>query len=188
MTKHISFAFFCLSRFIKPKVLSFIKLLTFTRFLMKKILFPILFVILGGFIVSAQTGTKRPAIVESIESTSNVVVKQAPELDELIDDYIKRKDSSSSGPYVGPGFRVQVFSSNAQRTAKDESLSIERRLRSAFPGYGVYRIYSSPFWKVRIGDFKTSADALSFRAELIKAFPELRKETYTVRESRVSVR
>lgn len=131
--------------------------------------------------------SKRPAVIESIESSSKVVVKQDPKLDKLIDDYLNKKDAPS-GPYVGAGYRVQVFSSNAQRTAKDESLNIERRLRSAFPGYGVYRIYASPFWKVRIGDFRSHADAQAFRAELVKAFPELRKETYTVRESKVSIR
>ena len=131
--------------------------------------------------------SKRPAVIESIESSSKVVVKQDPKLDKLIDDYLNKKDAPS-GPYVGAGYRVQVFSSNAQRTAKDESLNIERRLRSAFPGYGVYRIYASPFWKVRIGDFRTHDDAQALRAELVNAFPELRKETYTVRESKVSIR
>lgn len=131
--------------------------------------------------------SKRPAVIESIESSSKVVVKQDPKLDKLIDDYLNKKDTPS-GPYAGTGYRVQVFSSNAQRTAKDESLNIERRLRSVFPGYGVYRIYASPFWKVRIGDFRTHEDAQAFRAELVKAFPELRKETYTVRESKVSIR
>lgn len=131
--------------------------------------------------------SKRPAVIESIESSSKVVVKQDPKLDKLIDDYLNKKDTPL-GPYAGAGYRVQVFSSNAQRTAKDESLNIERRLRSAFPGYGVYRIYASPFWKVRIGDFRTHEDAQAFRAELVNAFPELRKETYTVRESKVSIR
>lgn len=138
---------------------------------------------------AAQTSTesKRPLVIESIENTSKVVVKQDPKIDKLLDDYLNKKDDYS-GPYTGAGYRVQVFSSNAQRTAKDESLNIERRLRSAYPGYGVYRIYASPFWKVRIGDFRTHADAQAFRAELAKTFPELRRETYTVRESKVTIR
>ncbi len=160
----------------------------FTLALMRNSVFIALFAVIGVFAVSAQTNTtKRPDIIESIESTSTIVVKQDPKLDKLIDDYIKKEDVLS-GPYSGAGYRVQVFSSNAQRTAKDESLNIERRLRSAFPGYGVYRTYASPFWKVRIGDFRTLEDAQRFRTELIKAFPELRRETYTVRESRVSIR
>ncbi|MFV0392607.1 MAG: SPOR domain-containing protein [Paludibacteraceae bacterium] len=146
------------------------------------------FICLFVFVVNSQSGsTKRPDVIETIESTSKIKVKQDSKLDRLINDYIS-KEKEPIGPYSGAGYRVQVFSSNAQRTAKDESLRIERQLRSAFPGYGVYRTYSSPFWKVRIGDFRTHDDAQNFRNELTKTFPELRKETYTVRESRVNIR
>lgn len=131
----------------------------------------------------------RPKIIQHIENNSNVKVKQDASLDRLMNKYINRVEKEDlSGPYSGPGYRIQVFSSNAQRTAKNESYRVELKLRSAFPDYHVYRIFSSPFWKVRIGDFRTSEDAQSFRKELLKTFPELRKETYTVREKRVTIR
>lgn len=159
-----------------------------TAIKMKYFILTLFFICLSAFVVFAQSGSsKRPDVIEAIESTSKVKVKQDSKLDRLIDDYISKKEVPS-GPYSGAGYRVQVFSSNTQPTAKDESLRIERQLRSTFPGYGVYRTYSSPFWKVRIGDFRTQADAQNFRNELTKVFPELRKETYTVRESHVNIR
>lgn len=141
-------------------------------------------------VLSAQSTTQssRPVVIETIESNSKVVIKQDPKLDKLINDYINRPEVVDNGPYTGPGYRVQVFSSNAQKTAKNEAFNIERKLRSSFPDYGVYRIYASPFWKVRIGDFKNLEDARKFRSELVKAFPELSRETYTVRESKVTIR
>lgn len=144
----------------------------------------------GIHFLIAQTPEKsaRPAVIENIENNSKVVINQDPKLDKLITDHINRKDESASGTYTGYGYRVQVFSSNAQKTAKSEAFSIERKLRSAFPGYGVYRIYASPFWKVRIGDFRSLEDAKAFRSDVVKAFPELSRETYTVRESKVSIR
>ena len=78
----------------------------------------------------------------------------------------------------------QQCAKNSQRS----SLCHQRRLRSAFPEHGVYRIYASPFWKVRIGDFRTIEDARAFRAELVKLFPEYSRETYTVRESKITIR
>ena len=142
------------------------------------------------YLLSAQTPAKssRPSVIENIQNNSNVVIHQDPKLDKVINDHINKPDEVETGPYTGSGYRVQVFSSNAQKTAKNEAYSIERKLRSAFPGYGVYRIYSSPFWKVRIGDFKNLEDAKAFRSELIKTFPELSRETYTVREGKVSIR
>ncbi|MHB9056787.1 MAG: SPOR domain-containing protein [Paludibacteraceae bacterium] len=142
----------------------------------------------------AQTQTEvkpnRTAIIENIENNSKVIIHQDPKLDKLINDYLNKPEvvEEEQGPYVGPGYRLQVFSSNAQKNAKNEAFSIERKLRSTFPDYGVYRIYASPFWKVRIGDFKTAGEARKFRTELVKAFPELSRETYTVRESKVTIR
>ena len=80
------------------------------------------------------------------------------------------------------GFRVQVYSSNVQKTAKDEAFKIESNLKTAFPEHAVYVTYTSPFWKVRLGDFKTNADADAFRSLLISKFPSLKNSTYIVRD------
>lgn len=149
-------------------------------------LFGLLFCVALIF-AQSSSNSSRPDIIRNIEANSKVVVKQDPKLDKLINDHIEKKEEAT-GPYTGPGFRVQVFSSNAQRTAKDQAYTIERRLRSAFPGHAVYRTYASPFWKVRIGDFRTLEEARAFRAELVKLFPEYARETYTVRESKVTIR
>lgn len=83
---------------------------------------------------------------------------------------------------TGVGYRIQVFSSNVQQTAKSEAFKIEKEIRSAFPELGVYVSYTSPFWKVRVGDFKTTADAQLFRPQLIETFPLLRNAIYIVKE------
>jgi hypothetical protein len=83
---------------------------------------------------------------------------------------------------TGQGFRIQVFSSNVQKTAKAEAFKVEKEIRSVFPELGVYVSYTSPFWKVRVGDFKTTAEAQAFRPQLIDAFPQLKNAIYTVKE------
>ena len=80
------------------------------------------------------------------------------------------------------GFRVQVFSSNRQRVAKDEAFKLEAKLTEAFPTIGVYVSYTSPFWRVRLGNFSTMEEARVFTEELLRKFPNLRTDTYTVRE------
>lgn len=89
--------------------------------------------------------------------------------------------TESSGS-VMPGYRVQVFSSNTQRTARQEAFNHESNLKEAFPEMRIYVSYSSPFWKVRIGDFTTQEEARKFTEELLLRFPELKGETYTVRD------
>jgi hypothetical protein len=90
--------------------------------------------------------------------------------------------TSGSTTQIAHGFRVQVYSSNRQRVAKDEAFRLESRLNEAFPGVGVYVSYTSPFWKVRIGDFRSMEEARNFTDELLRKFPALKGDTYTVRE------
>ena len=79
-------------------------------------------------------------------------------------------------------YRVQVFSSNAQRTAKSEAYNVEKMLHEEFPGQTIYVNYSSPFWKVRIGEFLTRESAQLFRTQVVNAFPQKRNEIYIVPE------
>jgi len=80
------------------------------------------------------------------------------------------------------GFRVQVFSSNVQHTAKNNAFSIEKQIQETFPEQTVYVNYTSPFWKVRVGDFKTKSEAQVYRNQLIDFFPTMKSEIYIVPE------
>lgn len=91
-------------------------------------------------------------------------------------------ENRSVGAPTAVGYRVQVFSSNVQKTAKDEAFKIEQDLREIFPEIPVYVSYTSPFWKVRMGDFRTLEQAKKFRTELLEVFPELKSGTYTVKD------
>jgi hypothetical protein len=109
-----------------------------------------------------------------------VKIYQDSRIEQLVIEHKTATETKST--MTGNGYRVQVFSSNVQRTAKAEAFKIEKVLREEFPDYEVYVNYTSPFWKVRVGDFKTFNDAQECRRELIVAFPNLRTETYTVKD------
>lgn len=110
---------------------------------------------------------------------ASVRVHQDERINLLFDS--KNKLNSEHASTIS-GYRVQVFSSNAQKTAKNEAFRIEKELKEIFPEYPVYVNYTSPFWKVRVGDFKTLEDAKKARLEIIDNFPNLKSETYTVRD------
>lgn len=100
--------------------------------------------------------------------------------DERIESLIKENVPAENA--VVNGFRVQVFSSNSHATAKRDAFNIEQKLKSAYPYMSVYISYSSPFWKVRIGDFLNQEEAKLFLDELVRKLPELKRETYIVKE------
>ena len=81
------------------------------------------------------------------------------------------------------GYRVQVYMGNRQRTSKTEAESRENRIKAKFPEYNTYISFSSPFWKLRVGDFRYHADALVFAQKLKSAFFDMSEDIYVVRDS-----
>jgi len=79
------------------------------------------------------------------------------------------------------GYRVQIYSSNQQQTAKAEALDLEEKLQSQI-NQSIYVQYIPPFWKVRLGDFRTYEEAKGYKNTFVQQFPDLVGETYIVRD------
>ena len=46
----------------------------------------------------------------------------------------------------------------------------------------IYVQYLPPFWKVRIGDFRTVEEAKEYKKLFVQQFPDMIGETYVVRD------
>jgi hypothetical protein len=46
----------------------------------------------------------------------------------------------------------------------------------------VYVQYLPPFWKVRLGDFRTYEEAKEYKKLFVQQFPEMMGDTYIVRD------
>jgi len=79
------------------------------------------------------------------------------------------------------GYRVQIYSSNLQQTAKSEALELETKLKDKLP-QPLYVQYTPPFWKVRLGDFRTYDEAREYKKIFVQEYPELMGDTYIVRD------
>ena len=66
-----------------------------------------------------------------------------------------------------PGFRVQLISTNKRNEAND----IKARVMQLYPDYRTYMDYQPPYFKVRIGDFKSREEATDLREKLSNDFP-----------------
>ena len=73
------------------------------------------------------------------------------------------------------GYRVQIYSSNQQQAAKSEALDLEDRIKEKID-QPVYVLYIPPFWKVRLGDFRTYEEAREYKKLFTKKFDRSRKE------------
>ena len=79
------------------------------------------------------------------------------------------------------GYRVQVYSSNQQQYAKSEALDLESKLQERV-SHTIYVQYIPPFWKVRIGDFRSYEDAKEYKKLFVQQYPEMLGDTYIVRD------
>ena len=79
------------------------------------------------------------------------------------------------------GYRVQIYSSNQQQRAKSEALNLEGKLLKKLD-QTIYVQYLPPFWKVRVGDFRTYDEAKEYKKYFVQLYPELLGDTYIVRD------
>ena len=78
------------------------------------------------------------------------------------------------------GFKIQAFSGNNQRTSKNEANTKQRLIDEAFPEYETVVTFESPFWRLRVGNFRTRDEATHVLNEMKKTFPSFGKEMYIV--------
>jgi hypothetical protein len=79
------------------------------------------------------------------------------------------------------GYRVQIYSSNQQQTAKAEALELEQKIKDKV-NQTVYVQYLPPFWKVRLGDFRTYEEARDYKKSFVQLYPSMMGDTYIVRD------
>lgn len=82
-----------------------------------------------------------------------------------------------------PGFRVQVFSSNNTKTAKDKAFAMQDAILESLPDTPVYVVFNAPFWKVRVGNCRTRDEAQKLKEIITHALPQVQQVAYIVRDS-----
>lgn len=132
--------------------------------------------------------TEVVTIVDHITSGNSNVINQPEKLlkrlypvENVVEEEVKEEVARPVNGRMA-GYRVQVFSDNNSRTAKNEARSKQRVISSRFPKYQTYVMYTSPYWRLKVGDFKTQQEANAAADELRKAFPSYSKEIRVVRD------
>ena len=142
----------------------------------------VLFAVCAGVALS-ENPASQPSIVDHIMADSiNVVIQPSQLAERLLFDDTPADKSESKGLRGNIGYRVQLFSDNNSRTAKNEARAKERRIMSRFPQYRSYVMFKAPYWRLRVGDFKTQQEANAAAEEIKRAFPSYSKEIRVVQD------
>lgn len=114
-----------------------------------------------------------------------VIIHQSKAIQELVGVRLKgaNVETTDEATYLKmQGFRTQVFSGNSQRASKEEAFEKEKEIKALFPDVPTYVTYNAPFWKLRVGDYRSHEEAYHMMRLLMDAFPSYGKEMYIVKE------
>jgi hypothetical protein len=68
------------------------------------------------------------------------------------------------------GYRIQIFFASGNN-AKNQALEKKSEFSTKYPDMDSHLIYQSPFFKVRVGDYRTKSEAYKFLKEISEDFP-----------------
>ena len=105
------------------------------------------------------------SIFSVLNSTGGVAVHQDASVSSAMAAHVAKNSKARIS-----GYRVRIFFDNKQNS-RGASEAAMRRFQGAFPGIPAYRSFSSPFFKVTVGDFRTKSEASQMLHSLKGMFP-----------------
>lgn len=83
-------------------------------------------------------------------------------------DFLLSKDlEKSTKTDKIPGYRIQIISSNSKVEVMNERDKVVKQFKTAKD----YVVYDQPYYKLRMGDFKTRLEAVKFLEEISPSYP-----------------
>ena len=99
-------------------------------------------------------------------SQGKVEVSQDERITQLSEQY---KKLSKSNPAID-GYRVQIFFDSGSNS-KNKASSIRDEFQLSYPTVKAYLSYKEPYYKVRVGNFRTLIEAVGFQKEISVTYP-----------------
>jgi hypothetical protein len=103
------------------------------------------------------------------QDTSSVVIHKDPRLDMLLK---KQGDVNAAvrkaNARTAKGYRLLVINTNK----RDEAMAAKTKVYTNFPELKTYLVYQSPYFKLKVGNFRTRDEALQYQKTLGYYFPK----------------
>lgn len=109
-----------------------------------------------------------PAAIMAQTDTAGIVVHKDARIDQLIHRQMEiNEETTRDSRRSMPGFRIQVISS----PDRNKVFAAKTKIYQQFPDLKPYLLYQPPYYKLRVGNFKTQAEAEEFEKQLSSLFP-----------------
>ncbi len=91
--------------------------------------------------------------------------------EERLNDLLERYKNVNVRRNGMDGYRIQLFFESG-RMARENAYEAKAKFLSNFQGISAYVDYQAPFFKVRVGDFRTKREAQILYKKLRRQFPD----------------
>ncbi|MCT4590387.1 MAG: SPOR domain-containing protein [Carboxylicivirga sp.] len=139
----------------------------------------IIILCLVPFLANAQDDkTITSALQEQVEGEGKITIYDESGIEELviIQSEVNRRRSGVDG------WRIQLFSGSGP-TGKSNALKVKSKVLNSFPDNNVDLSFTSPWWRVRVGNYRHKHEALPLLNDLRKLFPNC----YIVKDGNVKM-
>jgi hypothetical protein len=101
--------------------------------------------------------------------SNSVVVHKDPRLDMLVKKQIQiNEETSRDSRRIAKGFRLMVITTNN----RDEAIAAKTKVYTYFPELKAYMWHQSPYYKLKVGNFKERKEAEDYQKKLNIYFPK----------------
>ena len=121
---------------------------------MKQLL--LLLILAATFKASAQTDSTSVTIIK--DPRINLLIKKQAQINE---------ETTRANRRTMPGFRIQVINTNDRKAAIDAKTKVYQ----LYPELKAYIQYQSPYYRLKVGNFKTRQEADEYLSSRSKDFP-----------------
>jgi len=103
---------------------------------------------------TGSTGSVLPGT--SVQDTGSVVVHKDPRIDQLIKKRMEINEKTTrDNRRTSRGFRIQVINTRD----RNEAIQAKTKMLQTLPEHASYIQYNAPFFKLKLGNFKTREEA-----------------------------
>jgi hypothetical protein len=127
------------------------------------------FTLTAGILFIAASCFAQDTTFKKPDTSSSVVIHKDQRIDMLIRKQIEiNEETSRDARRIAKGFRLLVVNT----TKREDALTAKTKVYTNFPELKPYLIYQSPYYKLKVGNFKERKDAESYQKRLNDFFPK----------------
>jgi len=144
------------------------------------------FLMIFGIYNSVYAQSPQFSIFDSFNTPSKsgegrVVIHQSEEIKQLVGTRIDSEnvDLINGKTFLKTiGYRIQMYSGNLQQKSREEAESLQKKIAGQYPDITAYVEFDAPFWRLRIGDFRSFEEASMMLRILRSSYPQKKNEIY----------